>query len=111
MNDNRDSSLPTLFALPAVGSTLLVLAGLSFMMVCMTLPLVGPAGAAVPWAEQNFRTFLSILLLTLILGGLSLVSKLMRRRLDGSPFPRASAALTGLCLFLLVALLTGLLKI
>ncbi len=96
---------------PAVGTTLTVLAGISFQVTCILLPLVGPAGAVTPHARQNFIAFLAVLLVTLLLSVAATFSKLARREVDGSPLPLFSITLSGLSLFLLVALLLGLLKI
>lgn len=107
-----ESSAPSSFlARPAVGSTLAVLSGLSFLFLCMILPLVGRAGSAVPYAGKNFISFLLVLLLSLGLSVAACLSKFQRRKTDGSPMPYGSLALCGLLVFLLVALLTGLLAI
>lgn len=99
------------WARPAVGTALAILSGLSFLFLCMLLPLVGPSGAAAPHAAMNFYAFLGVLLLCFGLAVLAVYSKLKRRRIDASPLPFNSLALCLLCLVLLVALLSGLLKI
>lgn len=110
----------TLITHPLVGSVLTVLSALSFLFLCMILPLVGPAamrGSGSPGADTaphvgaNITAFLSVLLLTFILGALGVYSKLQRRKIDGSPLPFWSVALCGICVFLLIAFLTGLLQI
>ena len=103
--------LAQIFEHPRTGQVLTVLASLSLLLLFICLPLVGRAGAAVPWARKNFLTFLAVLMISLLLAGLATASKLLRRTRDNSPFPRVSAALAGICLFFLVTLLAGLLSI
>ena len=107
------------FERPIVGSIFTILSALSFYLVCMILPIVGPAaahGSGSPGAmtaahyHQNFVAFLSVLLVSLALAVLALVSKLHRRKIDQSPFPLYSAGLCIVCVFLLVALFTGMLS-
>ena len=109
-----------LFALPIVGNLLSIASGLSFLVLCMILPLVGPSAmrgsgspgaTAVPHARANFLTFLGVLLLSLALSALAVYSKIDRRKADGSPLPVYSIGLFGILLFLLVALFMGLLEI
>lgn len=99
------------FARPVVGSTFTILSGLSFLFVAMILPLVGKAGYVVPNADKNYKGFLAALLVSLAMGVLATISKLERRKIDGSPLPMFSLILTVLSVFLLVSLLLGLLKI
>lgn len=99
------------YAIPAAGTFLTVLSGLSFLVVCVLLPLVGPAGAATPFAAENRRAFALYVVLSLLFSLGAIVSKLTRRRIDRSPLPVSSLALCGLNLFLLVALVSGLLSI
>jgi hypothetical protein len=68
----------------------------------MILTFVGPAGSKVPHAAQNKSAFLSILMLTLVLAGLSVYSKLGRRRFDGSPLPYCSIGLCVICVLTLI---------
>lgn len=100
-----------LYARPAVGSMLSVLAGLSFLWLCMLLPLVGKAGAVASFTRQNTFVFLGFLLLTLGLCAVAVGSKILRRRRDGSPPPIFSLVLAGLCGLLLIALVSGLLSL
>lgn len=105
-------SQPTVSPLFAgAGTALTIAGGLSFLFLCMILPLVGKAGVQTVHARQNFYAFLGVLLLSLTLSGAATVAKLARRRVDQSPLPWTSITLTGLCVLLLVALLTGLLHI
>lgn len=109
-----------MLAAPAVGQALAVLFGLLFLFQCMILPLVGKAAvggsgspgagpAATLWKNQAF--FLAMLLLTLAAGGAAFYAKWLRRRADGSPFPKFTAGLLALALALLLAFATGLLGI
>jgi predicted transporter len=99
------------FAHPVTGSTLTVLSGLSFLLVCMLLPMVGPAGAATPHAARNHQVFSTILLLALVLSGFAIASKIARRRRDQSPPPWLSMTLSVVLALLFVALHAGLLRI
>ncbi|HMO05168.1 MAG TPA: hypothetical protein PKC67_13855 [Kiritimatiellia bacterium] len=93
------------------GSILTILSGLSFLVTCMILPLVGKAGAKVYHYPKNYTAFLVAVLVTIGLSGMATKLKLERSRLDGSPRPKFSMAILGVSLALLLALLTGLLKI
>jgi hypothetical protein len=106
------------FARPIVGSFFTILSAVSFYMMCMILPLVGPAaahGSGSPGAttaahyHQNFMFFLTVLLISLALAVLALISKMERRKIDQSPFPLYSTGLCAVCVFLVIALLTGML--
>ena len=108
------------FAQPVVGSVLTVMGGVAFLFLCEILPLVGPAaagGSGSPGATRaahytlNYIAFLCALLVTMGLSLAAIFSKLERRKIDNSPLPFFSMLLTGLCVLLLVALLTGLLTI
>ncbi len=90
---------------PAVGTALALASGLSFFFLCMSLPLVGPAGSHVEHADQNKVAFLMVLLLTFVLSVLSTWSKMGRRKIDGSPRPWFSLALNVVCVLTLVILL------
>ena len=104
---------PTLpiYARPAVGTSLTVLSGLSILVVCMLLPMVGAAGAATSFAGQNRSGFALYVLLSLLLSVAAIVSKTARRAVDGSPRPNSSFALCALNILILVALFSGLLSI
>ncbi|MFH0909009.1 MAG: hypothetical protein V1929_09625 [bacterium] len=99
------------FARPVVGSTFTILSGLSFLFLMMILPLVGKAGTVVPNADKNHKGFLVALLVSLAMGVLATISKLERRKIDGSPLPLFSFILTALSSLLLVAFSLGLLRI
>lgn len=111
--EERSVSLP---ARPVVGSVLAVLAWLSFMFLCMILPLVGPAavrgsgspGAGpVPFLAKNYAAFGSALAVSLVLAWLALYARLKARQVNGGPYPTSSAVLLGILVFMLIALLGG----
>ncbi|NKB23155.1 MAG: hypothetical protein GKR87_01935 [Kiritimatiellae bacterium] len=109
---NKDKSLSiSFFARAEIGSALTILAMLSFLFLCMLLPLVGQAGAVVPYADKNFAAFTSVLFVSLTLSVLAVISKLQHKKIAGSPFPSWTMGLCGTLLFILVMLLAGLLKI
>lgn len=107
----RVVSSDRLLARPEVGTGLTIASGLSFLLLCMVLPLVGKAGVETVHYTKNLIAFLLVLLVTGALSGLAVYSKLQRRHEDGSPLPKFSMAILSLSGLLLVALLTGLLKI
>ena len=110
--DKTASPAPdTLLTIPWVGSLFTVLSGLTFLLTCMFLPLVGKAAQKVVHANENYRTFLGVLLLSMACSGVATLSKLSRRRIDNSPLPLFSLVLLACCALLLIALLTGLLAI
>lgn len=98
-------------ARPEVGTAFTILSGLSFLFTCMLLPLVGKAGAKVYHYPLNYAAFLAALLVTIGLSAMATRLKIERSKVDGSPRPKFSMAILGTSLFLLVALLLGLLKI
>ncbi len=98
-------------ARPMVGQVLTILSGISFLFLTMLLPLVGPCGSRVEYWKQNLAAFSGVLALTLVLSGTAIVSKLERRKIDGSPLPRFSIVICGASVLILVALAAGLLKI
>jgi hypothetical protein len=112
--------LARLLATPRAGNVLSVLFGLLFLFLCMILPLVGKSavhGSGSPGAGpmntlwKNHLFFSLTLLLTLLVGSGAMASKLLRRRSDGSPFPKATAGLLAVCVLLLFCYITGLLKL
>lgn len=112
-NDEKSVSTPLAgqpwFA--AVGTALSIAGGLSFLFLCMILPLVGKAGVQTVHAKQNFYAFLAVLMVSLLLSGAATAAKLMRRKIDHSPLPWMSISLSALCVLLLVSLFAGLLHI
>ncbi len=102
-----------------VGLALAVAAGLGFLLVCMILPLVGPAAARgsgspgatrAPYYALNCATFLSAVLVTLLLAAGAAGSKMQRRQTAGGPLPWISLGLCGVCVFLVIAFLAGALQ-
>ena len=106
MTENQEQHTGILLR-PKTGTTLAVTAGLSFFVLCMILPLVGPAGSRVEHAGKNQAAFIMVLLLTLTLSALSTYSKFGRRKIDGSPLPVFSVGLSTVCVLTLIVLLFG----
>ena len=77
------------------------------MLLRWTAPGAGPA--ATLWKNQAF--FAAMLALTLAVGGAAFYAKWLRRKADGSPYPKFTAGLLALALALLLAFATGLLGI
>jgi hypothetical protein len=107
----RAANEESILARPEVGTALTIASGLSFLFLCMILPLVGKAGAQTAHYGKNFAAFLAVLFITGGLAGLAVYAKLLRRRQDASPLPKFSLSILGLSLLLLIALIAGLLKI
>ena len=108
----KQVTLPTsILANRTVGSAFATVSGLSFLLLCMLLPLVGPAGAVATEPKKNLLTFLAVLLLAFLSSIAAMISKFERRKIDQSPLPLLSIVLCGLCLLLLVALIFGWLHI
>ena len=118
------------FAHSWVGTTLTVASLVSLQFLFMLLPLVGKAGqhpdreyavrgmTSIPGAHgfdsyvaQNRMAFLACLFVTLVLAVSALFSRLARRKASGTPVGRTPAIVCGLCVFLLVAHVTGYLSI
>lgn len=107
----RAASEDPVLARPAVGTALTIASGLAFLFLCMILPLVGKAGVMRDHYTANFVAFLMVLILTGVLAGLAVYSKLQRRHIDASPLPKFSMLILGLSVLLFLALVSGLLKI
>jgi len=90
-----------------LGNILTILAGLFFYIVCMLLPLVGPAGRTTEHYGLNFVTFVAVLLVASACAMGGLIVKLRTRKEDQSPFPYITAGLASVYLLLLVNLLAG----
>jgi uncharacterized membrane protein len=89
-----------------LGGTLTILSGISFFLLCIAFPLVGPAGSRVPNATKNKAVFFAVLILTLLLSGFATRIKLQQRKtLSQLPFPTATALLSGTCIAILIILL------
>ena len=101
----ENNNTPLIFR-PVTASTLAFSAGLAFYLLCMSMPLVGPAGSREEHAAQNKATFVSLLLLTLVLAAASAYSRMGRRRSEGGgALPWFSLGLCALCLVMLVIVL------
>ena len=107
-------------AVPRTGDILTVVFGLLFLFLCMCLPLVGKSaahGSGSPGAGpmdslwKNHLFFSVTLLLTLLAGVTAMVSKIRRRRADGSAFPKCTAGLLAVCVLLSLCYAAGLLKL
>ena len=97
----------TWFYRRAVGDALSILAGLAFFLLCMLLPLVGPAGSQVEHASINKTIFLSWLGVTLLLSIGSVLSKWERVREENAPRPIYSLLLFITCIITLIIQLVG----
>lgn len=97
----------TWFYRRSVGATLSILAGLAFFLLCMLLPLVGPAGSKVEHASENEMIFLSWLGITLLLSVASVLSRWERVRKENEPRPIYSLLLCITCIITLIIKLTG----
>ena len=104
-------AVESIFAASWIGTVLTVLSGLSFLLVCMILPLVGKAGLATSYAQKNKIAFVIVVVIATALAVLATLSKLARRKIDASPLPVFSLVLLLLCVLLIVALFAGLLSI
>ncbi len=85
----------------------MIAAGFSFYVMCMILPLVGPSGARVPYAERNAATFTSVLLVTLALAAASTYLAMARRKSEGGRWPWFPLSLAAICILSLFILLLG----
>jgi hypothetical protein len=100
----ENNNTPILYR-PSTGSALTFSAGLSFYLLCMIMPLVGPSGSRVEHHGQNLATFLFVLFLTFALSGAASWSKLQSRKVQGGALPWFSLGLCALCLLTLIILL------
>ncbi len=103
-----------------VGDVLAGCFGLLFLFQCMILPLVGKAamgGSGSPGAGpadtvwKNLLFFCLMLAVTLAAGALALYSKWLRRQREGGAFPLATAGVLALTVGLMLAFVSGLLRI
>ena len=86
----------------AVATAFSILAGLAFFLLCMLLPLVGPAGSQVEHASKNETIFLSWLSVTLVLSLASVLSRWERVRGENAPRPIYSLLLFITCIVILI---------
>jgi uncharacterized membrane protein YidH (DUF202 family) len=98
MERNDDTTIQK----PSLGSALAIAAGFSFYILCMILPLVGPTGSRVPHAAKNKATFLTVLMVTLILAGASAYVAIKRRGESGGRLPYFSIGIGVACILFLV---------
>ena len=89
------------------GAVLSVLAGLAFFLLCMILPLVGPAGSRVSHAAQNQGIFLSWLLVTSVISLGAVTSCWWRVKHQQAPKPVFSIILSIICLLTWVVHFSG----
>ena len=101
-----NNNIPILFR-PTTGSALALSAGLSFYLLCMIMPLVGPSGSRVDHHVKNLSAFLLVLILTFVLSAAASWSKLQCRKTNGGTLPWFSLGLCALCLLTLIILLFG----
>ena len=85
-----------------------IMAGLAFFLLCMLLPLVGPAGSKVEHADYNNTIFTGWLIFTLILSSTSYYLRYKRYRFKNDIYPKYSLILTILCIIIfLINILEG----
>lgn len=101
----------TFFSDPVISTVLTRLSGVALFLVLITLPLVGKAGSDVPYAGKSYVAFLVILLVSLALSVLALTAKWRQYKEKKIRRPHWALMQCGGLLLLLVALLTGALKI
>lgn len=93
---------------PSISLLLNILSGLSFFILCLLLPLVGPAGSRVEHSIENKFIFLNWLLITFSLSILSFISKKIQSKDMNYPTPYYSySLLITVSLFLIVFLFNG----
>jgi len=107
MIDFSDNPKNSFFAKPIVATTLGLLAAISFYVLCMLFPLIGPAGSKMAHAQKNKMVFLLVLLLTLLFALGAVYSKLTVRKTTKGKLPYGTIGLSILCLFILGILLMG----
>ena len=85
-----------------------IMAGLAFFLLCMLLPLVGPAGSKVEHADYNNAIFTGWLIFTLILSSISYYLRYQKYRFKNAIYPKYSLILTILCIIIfLINILKG----
>ncbi len=85
-----------------------IMSGLAFFLLCMLLPLVGPAGSKVEHADYNNAIFTGWLIFTLILSSTSYYLRYKRYRFKNDIYPKYSLILTILCIIIfLINILKG----
>ena len=99
------------FIHPVIRVALSVLSGLSFFLLCMILPLVGPAGSRVEHTLANQVIFVSWLIFTLLISILSFFSRKMSNNDQNKDIPLFSILLIIICVVIFVLFLLGALSI
>lgn len=92
-----------------MGNALAMGGGVSFLFLCMILPLVGPSGVATAHAEKNALAFGGVLAAATVLSALALGVKLRERRSAGGRFPWYSGGMVVFAALTWLAFLAGLL--
>ena len=93
---------------PVILNFITIMAGLAFFLLCMLLPLVGPAGSKVEHADYNNAIFTGWLIFTLILSSTSYYLRYQRYRFKNDIYPKYSLILTILCIIIfLINILEG----
>jgi len=105
MGTDQTSKLKQVLIKPGACTAFAVSAGISFFVLSMMLPLVGPAGSRVEHAAQNRALFVTVLLITMALSVLSSYARLQGRSERGGSLPWFSLGLCAVCIFTLITLL------
>jgi hypothetical protein len=97
--------LKKLYLEPLTGLVLTILSSLSFFMMCMILPLVGPAGSSVEHSYENKKIFFIVLIINIILSFSSYIIKMIQSKRFAFPKPIFSLILSISSLFFLIVFL------
>tara|TARA_B100001559_G_scaffold83854_1_gene69698 strand:+ start:88 stop:411 length:324 start_codon:yes stop_codon:yes gene_type:complete len=92
---------------PIILNFITIMAGLAFFLLCMLLPLVGPAGSKVEHADYNNAIFTGWLIFTLILSSTSYYFRYHIYRIKNDIFPKYSLILTILCIIIFLINILG----
>ena len=93
---------------PSTGSLFTIFSSVSFFILCMLLPLVGPAGSKVAHSMENKMVFLIFLIMSIIFVLLTFISKNLQAKEAGVYIPKYLIILLILnILTLLIFLLDG----
>jgi magnesium-transporting ATPase (P-type) len=108
----KESKTDQVSKAPLVGKIFSILSGLGFFVVVMLLPLVGQAGSKTEHALLNANTFMTALLLTIVFS-MACIRVTVRVREEGTPAktPWITWSISVMCTLLLLAKITGMLKI
>jgi len=100
-------NLKKIFLEKKIGSILTILSFLSFFLMCMILPLVGPAGSSVKHSSTNKIIFFNVLLATVILSTTSYLLKKIQSKKFSFPEPIFSLFLMIFSISFLIIFLFG----